>query len=336
MGIGLASFIELSGDSFTPQNAPREAATVRIRRDGTILLQCGVAHNGQGHFTAFAQIVSTALNMPAANVEVQMNDSDLPGYSIGTYGSRITQIAGSAALLAAEAVKEKAFLLASDVLEAAPADLMLENGQILVRGTPSRSVALGELARMVEEQPDLIKHEAPNPANGAPIEGLAAWHDFSSPGATYSSGTHLAVVEIDPETGEVHIVTYVAVDDCGRVLNHYLVEAQIHGGLAQGIGQALYEEVVYDQDGQLLTGTFMDYAMPNAQMVPAFITDFIETPSPYNPLGAKGAGESGCIAGPPAIVNAVLDALSPYGIKAIDMPLKPEKIWSLLQGRTGL
>ena len=181
LGIGLASFIELSGDAFTPPNAPREAATVRIRRDGTILLQSGVSHNGQGHFTAFAQIVSTALNVPPASVEVQMNDSDLPGYSIGTYSSRITQVAGPAALLAAEAVKEKAFLLASDVLEAAPADLILENGQILVRGTPARSIALGELARMVEEQPDLIKHEAPNPANGAPIEGLAAWHDFTRP-----------------------------------------------------------------------------------------------------------------------------------------------------------
>jgi carbon-monoxide dehydrogenase large subunit len=331
LGLGLASFIELSGDAFNPPNAPREAATVRIRRDGSVLLQCGVAHNGQGHFTALAQIVSMALNVPPTNVEVQMNDSDLPGYSIGTYSSRITQIAGSAALLAAEAVKEKALLLASDVLEAAPGDLVIEDGQVLVRGTSTRSIALGELARMAEEQPDLIKHEAPNPANGAPIEGLAAWRDFSSPGATYSSGSHLAVVEIDPETGEVTILSYVAVDDCGRVLNHYLVEAQVHGGLAQGIGQALYEEVVYAQDGQLLTGTFMDYAMPNAQMVPAFVTDFIETPSPYNPLGAKGAGESGCIAAPPAIVNAVLDALAPYGIKAIDMPLKPEKIWSLLQ-----
>ncbi|MBV9617193.1 MAG: molybdopterin-dependent oxidoreductase, partial [Ktedonobacteraceae bacterium] len=331
LGIGLASFIELSGDSFTPHNAPREAVTVRIRRDGTILLQCGVAHNGQGHFTAFAQIVSTALNVSAANVEVQMNDSDLPAYSIGTYGSRITQVAGSAILLATEAVKEKALQLASEVLEAAPADLVLESGQILVRGTPTRTIALGELAHMVEEQPDLIKRDAPNPANGAPIEGLAAWHDFSPLGATYSSGTHLAVVEIDSETGEVQILTYVAVDDCGRILNHYLVEAQIHGALAQGIGQALYEEVVYDQDGQLLTSTFMDYAMPNATMVPDFVTDFIETPSPYNPLGAKGAGESGCIAGPPAIVNAVLDALAPSGIKAIDMPLKPGKIWSLLQ-----
>ena len=331
LGIGLASFIELSGDPSTLPNAPHEAATVRIRRDGTILLQCGVAHNGQGHFTAFAQIVSTALNISAASVEVQMNDSDLPVYSVGTYSSRITQVAGSAILLATEAVKEKALRLASDVLEAALADLMLENGQIVVRGTPTRTIALGELARMVEEQPDLIQRDAPNPANGAPIEGLAAWHDFSPVGATYSSGTHMAIVEIDAETGEVEIVTYVAVDDCGRVLNHYLVEAQVHGGLAQGIGQALYEEVVYDQDGQLLTGTFMDYAMPNATMVPAFVTDFIETPSPYNPLGAKGAGESGCIAGPPVIVNAVLDALAPSGIKAIDMPLKPEKIWSLLQ-----
>jgi aerobic carbon-monoxide dehydrogenase large subunit len=331
LGIGLASFIELSGDSFTPRNAPREAATVRIRRDGTILLQCGVAHNGQGHFTAFAQIVATAMNVPAASVEVQMNNSDLPGYSIGTYGSRITQVAGTAALLATEALKEKTFQLASELLEAAPADLLLENGQIVVQGSPKRSLALGELARIAEEQPTRIKHDAPNPANGAPIEGLAAWHDFAPLGATYSSGTHMAVVEIEPETGEVQIITYTAVDDCGHILNHYLVEAQIHGGLAQGIGQALCEEVVYDENGQLLTGTFMDYAMPNAQMVPAFVTDFIETPSPYNPLGIKGAGESGCIGAPPAIVNAVLDALAPYGIKAIDMPLKPEKIWSLLQ-----
>ena len=255
----------------------------------------------------------------------------MPGYSIGTYGSRITQVAGSAILLAAEAVRAKAVLLASDMLEAAPTDLVVDNGQITVRGTPTRTISLSELARIAEEHPDLIQHDAPNPANGTSVEGLAAWHDFRSPGATYSSGSHLAVVEIDPETGEVQVKAYFAVDDSGKILNHYLVEAQVHGGLAQGIRQALCEEVVYDQDGQLLTGSFMDYAMPNAEMFPDFVTDFIETPSPYNPLGVKGAGESGCIGGPPAIVNAVLDALSPYGIKAIDMPLKPEKIWSLLQ-----
>ena len=333
LGIGLASFIELSGDSFAPPaNAPREAATVRIRRDGTALVESGVAHNGQGHFTAFAQIVAASLRLPADKVEVRMNDSALPGYSSGTFGSRITQVAGSAVLLAAGAVKEKAMRLAAQVLEAARDDLVMENGQVFVRGTPARAVALGELAHMVEEQPDLVEREAPNPANGTPIEGLAAWRDFSARGAAYSSGTHLAVVEVDPENGEVQILKYVAVDDCGRVLNHYLVEAQVHGGLAQGIGQALFEEALYDEDGQLLSGTLMDYALPNAKMVPDFVTDFIETPSPYNPLGAKGAGESGCIGGPPAVVNAVLDALAPLGITAVDMPLRPGKLWALVQG----
>ena len=184
---------------------------------------------------------------------------------------------------------------------------------------------------LVEEQPNLIEREAPNPANGVPIEGLAAWRDFIPSSATFSSGAHLAVVEVDTGTGEVYILTYVAVDDCGRVLNHYLAEAQVHGALAQGIGQALYEEVMYDQDGQLLTGSLMDYTMPNAEQVPNFVTGLVETPSPINPLGAKGVGEAGCIGAPPAIVNAVLDALAPLGIKTIDMPLKPEKVWALVQ-----
>jgi carbon-monoxide dehydrogenase large subunit len=332
LGLGLASFIELSGDSASlPPNALREAATVRIRRDGTVLVQSGVSHNGQGHFTIFAQIVANTLGLPAEKVEVRINDSDLPAYSIGTYGSRITQVAGSAIMLAAQAIKDKALQLTAQLLEASPADLVLEDGRVTVRGTPARTMELGELARLVEEQPDLIEQQPPNPANGAPIKGLAAWHDFSPAGAAYSSGTHLAVVEIDAETGEVQVLKYVAVDDCGRVLNHHLAEAQIHGSLAQGIGQALYEEVVYDQEGQLLSGTLMDYALPLASMVPDFVTDFVETPSPFNPLGAKGVGESGCIAAPPAIVNAVLDALVPLGIKAIDMPVTADKIWSLLK-----
>jgi carbon-monoxide dehydrogenase large subunit len=332
LGIGLASFIELSGDSASlPPNVPREAATVRMGRDGTALVQSGVAHNGQGHFTVFAQIAATVLGLPADKVEVRMNDSGLPAYSIGTYGSRVTQVAGSAIMLAAQAVKDKALQLAAQLLEASPADLVLADGRISVRGTPSRTMELGELARLVEEQPALVEQQPANPANGVPIEGLAAWHDFSPDGAAYSSGTHIAVVEIDSETGEVQILKYVAVDDCGRVLNHHLAEAQIHGSLAQGIGQALYEEVVYDQEGQLMSGTLMDYALPLASMVPDFVTDFIETPSPFNPLGVKGVGESGCIAAPPAIVNAVLDALAPLGIKAIDMPVTADKVWSLLR-----
>jgi len=331
LGIGLSSFIELTGDSFSIPGALRESATVRIRQDGSILVQSGVAHTGQGHFTAFAQIVAKIFDMPGSRVNVCMNDTDLPGFSGGTFGSRVTQIAGSAVLLAAEAVREKALQVAARVLEVDSADLVMEGGQVVVRGVPARSISLGELARIVEEQPELIEHEPPNPANKAPIEGLTAWRDFASQGAAYASGTHIAVIEVDSETGEVQILTYVAVDDCGRVLNHYLAEAQIQEGLAQGIGQALYEEVIYDQDGQLLTSTLMDYPLPLARQVPDFVTELIETPSPLNPLGVKGVGEAGCIGAPPAIVNAVLDALAPLGIDAIDMPLKPEKVWAVIQ-----
>ncbi|HWZ20840.1 MAG TPA: xanthine dehydrogenase family protein molybdopterin-binding subunit [Ktedonobacteraceae bacterium] len=329
-GIGLSSFIELTGDSFSIPGAPRESATVRIRQDGTILVQSGVAHTGQGHFTAFAQIVAQVFGLAGSQVEVCMNDTSVPGFSGGTFGSRVTQIAGSAVLLASEAVREKAIQVAARELEVDAADLVVEDGQVAVRGVPARSIALGELARLVEEQPELIEHEPPNPVNDAPIEGLAAWRDFASQGAAYASGTHIAVIEVDSETGEVHILTYVAVDDCGRVLNHYLAEAQIHGGLAQGIAQALYEEVIYDQDGQLLTSTLMDYALPLADEVPGFVTDLIETPSPLNPLGVKGVGEAGCIGAPPAIVNAMLDALAPFGIETVDMPLKPEKMWAVI------
>ncbi len=332
LGIGLAAFTEISGGAMSNRpGVPQEAATVRIQRDGTILVQSGVASNGQGHFTAFAQIAATIFHLPASKIEVQMNDTALPAFGFGTFGSRTMQVAGTAVLLATEAVREKAFQVAARVLEAAIEDLETENGRVIVRGVPSRAVALGELARLVEEQPDLIERERPNPVNGVPIEGLAAWRDFMPSSATYSSGTHLAVVEVESDTGEVRILQYVAVDDCGRVLNHYLVDAQVHGALAQGIGQALYEEVIYDEDGQLLSSTLMDYTMPNAMQVPDFITDVVETPSPINPLGAKGVGEGGTIGAPPAIVNAVLDALAPLGIRVIDMPLKPEKIWALVQ-----
>jgi carbon-monoxide dehydrogenase large subunit len=332
LGIGIAAFTEISGGAMNSRpGVPQEAATVRIQRDGSILVQSGVSSNGQGHFTAFAQIAATTLHLPASKIVVEMNDTALPAFGFGTFGSRTMQVAGSAVLLASEAVREKALNVATQVLEAAIEDLEMENGLVTVRGVPTRAIELGELARLVEEQPDLIEREKPNPVNGVPIEGLAAWRDFMPSSATFSSGTHLAVVEVDSNTGEVHILQYVAVDDCGRVLNHYLADAQVHGALAQGIGQALYEEVIYDEEGQLLSSTLMDYTMPNAMQIPDFITDVIETPSPINPLGAKGVGEGGTIGAPPAIVNAVLDALAPLGIEAVDMPLKPEKIWTLVQ-----
>jgi aerobic carbon-monoxide dehydrogenase large subunit len=334
LGIGLSTFVESTSFALGP-NRPgvlQESATVRILRDGTILVQSGVAANGQGYFTAFAQIAATTFHLPGSKIDVRMNDTDLPAFGYGTFASRTLQTAGSAVLLAAEAAREKALRVAARLLEADPADLVMENGHVMVQGAPARTIALGELARQVEEQPDLIEHEPPNPANGKPIVGLAAWRDFSPPSATFSSGAHIAVVKIDTETGEVHVLTYVAVDDCGRVLNPYLVDAQVQGGLAQGIGQALYEEVLYDEaSGQLLTSTLMDYTLPTAEQVPAFVTETVETPSPINPLGAKGVGEAGCIAAPPAVVNAVLDALAPLGITTIDMPLKPEKMWALVR-----
>jgi carbon-monoxide dehydrogenase large subunit len=332
LGIGLATFTEISGGAMSGRpGAPQEAATVRIQRDGSVLVQSGVAHNGQGHFTAFAQLAATTLHLPASKVEVRMNDTALPAFGIGTFGSRTMQVAGTAVLLAAEAVREKSLQVAARVLEASIGDLEMDNGRVMVRGVPARTVDLGKLARLVEEHPDLIEHERPNPANGVPIEGLAAWRDFSPSNATFSSGAHLAVVEVDSETGEVSILQYVAVDDCGRVINQYLVDAQVHGALAQGIGQALYEEVIYDKSGQVLSSTLMDYTMPNARQVPDFITDVVETPSPINPLGAKGVGEGGTIGASAAVVNAMLDALTPFGIQTVDMPLKPEKIWALVQ-----
>jgi carbon-monoxide dehydrogenase large subunit len=328
LGIGVSTFVEISGGPFVGM---QEAATVRIRRDGTLLVQSGVAHNGQGHFTTFAQIAAQVFRLPGSQVEVQMSDTSLPAYGIGTFGSRTAQIGGSAVLLAAQTVREKALHAAAHLLEVAPDDLEIADGQIMVRGVPGRAMSLGELARRVEEQPDLIDHDPPNPSNGAAIEGLAAWRDFSPSAATFSSGAHVAIVEVEIETGEVHVLNYVAVDDCGQILNSYLVEAQLHGGLAQGIGQALYEEIAYDENGQPLTGTLMDYTLPNAGQIPAFEVDAVETPTPIIPSGAKGIGEAGCIGGPPTIVNAVLDALAPFGIEMIDMPLRPEKVWALLQ-----
>jgi carbon-monoxide dehydrogenase large subunit len=332
LGIGMGTYLEISGGGGAPQpGVPVESATVRLRRDGSVLVQSGVAHNGQGHYTAFAQVVARVFNLPGDKIEVQMNDSALPAFGIGTFGSRTTPVAASVVLLAAEAARDKALQVAARRLEASFNDLVLEDGRVTVRGVPSAGIELGELARLVEENPALIEHDRPNPSNGAPIEGLAAWRDFNPPGATFPSGAHLALVEVDTDTGNVDVLEYVAVDDAGQILNHYLADAQVHGGLAQGISQALYEEIVYDENGQLISGTLMDYAIPTAERVPHFVTDTIETPSPVNPLGAKGIAEGGCTGGPPAIVNAVINALAPLGVKALDMPLTTEKIWQTVQ-----
>lgn len=331
LGLGLSTFNEVSGDGrLMSVDAQREAAVVRVRPDGTLLVQSGIAHNGQGHFTLLAQIAAGLFDLPLERVEVEMNDADLPVYSIGTFGSRVTQVGGSVVLLAARAVREKAMQVAARVLEVAPADLELIDGQVRVRGVPGRSIALGELAQRVEENPALLAGLEDEPTRAHGIEGLAAWRDFAPEGPSFSAGAHLAVIEVDTETGDIEVLRYVAVDDCGRILNRELAEMQLHGALAQGFGQALFEETLYDQEGQVLSGSLLDYALPLAKELPTFTSDFIETPSPVNPLGAKGIGESGTIAAPPALVNAVLDALAPLGITDIDMPMTREKVWRLL------
>ena len=330
LGLGLSTFNEISGDGrLMNTDAQKEAAVVRVRRDGTLLAQSGVAHNGQGHFTLFAQIASGVFGLPVERVEVEMNSADLPVYSIGTFGSRVTQVGASVMLLAAEAAREQAMRAAARVLEAAQDDLEMAAGRIMVRGVPGRAIELGELAKLVEENEELRAEIADEQTRRRGIEGLAAWRDFAPEGPAFSAGAHLAVVEVDTETGNVEILRYIAVDDCGRVLNRKLAEMQLHGALAQGIGQALYEETVYDQEGQLLSGSLLDYALPLAKELPTFTSDFIETLSPTNPLGVKGIGESGTIGAPPAIVNAVLDALAPLGITNIDMPLRRERVWEL-------
>ena len=331
-GLGLSTFNEVSGDGRAMSaDAQREAAVVRVRPDGTLLVQSGVAHNGQGHFTLFAQITAGVFGLPVERVEVEMNNADLPVYSIGTFGSRVTQVGASVVLLAARAVREKTMQVAARLLEAARADLELTAGQVRVRGVPGRSVALGDLARQVEANPALLAGIEDGPTSTRGIEGLASWRDFAPEGPAFSAGAHLAVVEVDTETGNIDVLRYIAVDDCGRILNRELAEMQLHGALAQGFGQALFEETLYDQQGQALSGSLLDYALPLAKELPGFTSDFIETLSPTNPLGVKGVGESGTIGAPPALVNAVLDALSPLGINSIDMPLTREKVWRLLQ-----
>jgi len=314
MGIGLATYIELSAQGW-------ESGAVRVEPSGRVTVLTGSVPHGQGHETAWAQIVADELGVPLENVRVRYGDTGVVPVGIGTFGSRSAALAGSALVVAAEKVRQKALQIAAHLLEASPEDLVYEGGRIFVRGAPGRAVTLEQVARAAYSR-------APAPG----IEpGLEATAYFQAPQEGYSFGAYVAVVRVDPETGVVRLEKMVAVDDCGRVINPLLVEGQIHGGLAQGIGQALLERVAYDENGQLLTGTLMDYAVPRAEDLPAFVVDRTETPGPGNPLGVKGVGEAGTIGAPPAIVNAVVDALAPLGVRHIDMPLTPERVLAAIR-----
>lgn len=325
VGIGLCTYVEITGAapaqvaaSLGAGVALVESAHVRVHPTGKVQVMTGSHAHGQGHETTFAQIVADQLGLAVEDVDVIHGDTDRTPWGAGTYGSRSQAVGGAAAYIATQRVIEKGKKFAAHMLEAAEVDLEFEGGKYFVKGTPSKAVKFTEVALEAYT------------AKKAPAEvesGLEATAFFNPSNFTFPNGTHVAVVEVDADTGKVDLKRYVAVDDVGKVINPMIVDGQVHGGIAQGVGQALWESAVYDENGQLLSGSMMDYALPVASNLPSFETARTETLSPVNPLGAKGAGETGTIASTAAVANAVIDALKPFGVKHIDLPLTPEKVW---------
>ena len=309
LGIGVSVYVEITGG---PGAVP-EFGSVEVHPDGTVTAQVGTAPQGQGHETAFAQIVSATLGVPMEAVRIVHADTAAVPEGQGTYGSRSLQLGGSSILVAAEKVLEMAKERAADLLEANPDDVVIfEDGRFGVAGTPARSLGWDEIA-----------------AGGD--EPLRAATKHQQGANTYPFGAHIAVVEVDTETGAVNLQRIVAVDDAGRILNPMLAEGQVHGGLGQGIAQALFEEFAYDDEGTPLTATLADYLMPSAAELPSYETAHTVTETPLNPLGAKGIGESGTVGSTPAVQNAVVDAVAHLGVRHIDMPLTPERVWRAIQ-----
>jgi aerobic carbon-monoxide dehydrogenase large subunit len=351
IGIGMSSYVEICalGPSQAMPAGGWESATVRIEPTGKVTVMTGASPHGQGQETSFAQIAADELGVDLNDVTVIHGDTAIVQYGIGTFGSRATAVGGTAVLIAIQKLKEKAAKIAAHVLQCEASGLAFEAGRYsraaaaaAATGVSEPIVPVGEAPAGALPEPDtegrktltiqeiaLIAHIAKElPPDTEP--GLSATYFFEPKNFTFPFGTHICVVEIDKETGETKFLRYVAVDDCGKVINPLLVDGQIHGGIVQAIGQALYEEVVYDEQGQLVTGELMDYAIPRASQLPWFELDRTETPSPSNPLGVKGVGEAGTIGATPAVVNAIVDALSPYGVKHLDMPARPEKIWKIM------
>jgi len=313
LGIGLSVYVEVTAVGIGP-----EWGAVRIETDGTATVRCGTTSFGQGHETSLAQIAAEQLGLPLDSVLVIHSDTDVVERGTGTVGSRSMQHGGSAVHQAAREVRHKARDLASHLLEASPEDIVFVSGTVGVAGVPERALSWAALAAAASDRKRLPDGMEP---------GLAADADFAGDGS-YPFGAHCAVVEVDVETGDARLVRFFAVDDCGRIINPLLAEGQVHGGIAQGIGQAMLEEVVFDDQGIPRTASLVDYLIPTIGEVPQVVTATTETLSPNNPLGAKGIGESGTIGSTPAIQNAVVDALSHRGVRHIDMPLTPERVWA--------
>jgi carbon-monoxide dehydrogenase large subunit len=298
-----------------------ESAMVRVQITGAVTVYTGTSPHGQGHETGFAQIVADRLGVDPEQVEVLHGDTATGPVGKGTYGSRSLAVGGEAAARAAEKVAEKARAIVAHTLEAAPEDIELRDGTWIVRGSPDKGMTMAEVAGAA--------YLADVPEGMEP--GLEATSFYDPENFVFPFGAHACIVDVDAETGKVTVVRYVAVDDCGPAINPMLIDGQVHGGIVHAIGQALYEQVVYDGAGQLVTGTFVDYALPTAAEIPSIETDRTETPSPTNTLGVKGIGEAGTIAATPAVLNAVVDALRPLGITYLDMPLSPMRVWQAIQ-----
>jgi aerobic carbon-monoxide dehydrogenase large subunit len=325
LGIGLSSYIEACGlapsqvaGALGAQAGLWESGKVRVHPTGAVTVFTGSSGHGQGHETTFSQIVADRLGIPMEQVDIVHGDTGLVQFGMGTYGSRSAAVGGSALVGSLDKVIAKGKVIAAHLLEAAAEDIEFADGTFSVAGVPGRSKSFGDVVLQ-----SYLAHNLPEGLE----PGLEATTFYNPPNFVFPFGTHVAVVEIDTETGEVKLLRYVAVDDVGNVINPMIVDGQVHGGIAQGVGQALWEQAVYDESGQLVTGEMLDYALPRAHNLPNYELDRTTTPCPHNPLGVKGVGEAGAIASPAAVANAVIDALRPYGVTHLDMPLTPEKVW---------
>ena len=327
MGIGVCSFVEIVGagpskDFDILGIKMFDSAEIRVHPTGKALARFGTKSQGQGHETTYAQIVAEELGIPASDVQVEEGDTDTAPYGLGTYASRSTPTSGAAASLAARKIRNKAKAIAAHLLECSEADLDWEPGKFFIKGVPDKAKTIQECAFAAYTN---------MPQGMEP--GLEATHYYDPPNLTFPFGSYICVVDLDRGTGEVKVRRFVAVDDCGNIINPMIVDGQIHGGLAQGVGPALYEEISYDEDGNISGGSFLDYYVPTALECPKWETDKTVTPSPHHPFGAKGVGESATVGAPPAIANAVVDALSHLGVTHVDIPITPEKVWQLLKAK---
>jgi aerobic carbon-monoxide dehydrogenase large subunit len=335
LGVGYSTYTEICGlapsrvtgpSGFGLQTGLWESAMVRVHLSGAVTVYTGTSPHGQGHETGFAQIVADRFGIDPAQVEVIHGDTGTGPQGLGTYGSRSLSVGGEAIVRAVEKVTDKIKKLIAHQLEAAPEDIELQDGKFAVKGSPDKGLTLAEVAGEAYIPENIPEGMEP---------GLEETAFYDPANFVFPFGAHACVVEVDAETGKIDIVRYVAVDDCGPAINPLLIDGQVHGGIAQAIGQALYERIHYDEDGQLVTGTFVDYALPSAADLPSFELDRTETPSTTTSMGVKGIGEAGTIAASPAILNAVVDALRPLGVTYLQMPLSPMRVWDAIQAAQG-